>query len=91
MACMHATSMYCGSQLAAVAHRIHSNCNKNFASRRSLEKLYGSTPGLGNLLKTLSSGLTSESPSQDLPWSEEPHRPEPTPEHGFLLSPQTIL
>ena len=35
-ACMH-----CGSQLAADCHWIHSNCDKNFAGRRSLEKLYG--------------------------------------------------
>ena len=45
---MHATSMHCGSQLAAVAHRIHYNCNKNFASRRSLENLYEYTYGINS-------------------------------------------
>ena len=42
---MHATSMHCGSQLAAVAHRIHSNCNKNFAGPHSLENLYVANRG----------------------------------------------
>ena len=34
-ACLH-----CAIQLAADCHWIHSNCDKNFAGRRSLEKLY---------------------------------------------------
>ena len=34
--------MHCGSQLAAVAHRMQSISHNNFAGRRSLEKLYGS-------------------------------------------------
>ena len=41
MACMHATSMHC-------AQRIHYNCNKNFASRRSLENLYEYTYGINS-------------------------------------------
>ena len=44
-ACMqvHGTSMHCGSQVAADSHLMHSTGHKNFAGRRSLEKLYGWT------------------------------------------------
>ena len=38
---MHGTSMHCGSQLAADCHLMHLSGHKNFAGRRSLEKLYG--------------------------------------------------
>ena len=38
---MHETSMHCGSQLAADCHPMQSKGHKNFAGRRSLEKLYG--------------------------------------------------
>ena len=38
----HATSMHCGSDLAADGVSTHSSGHKNFASRRSLENLYGS-------------------------------------------------
>ena len=39
---MHATSMHCGSQLAADCHLMHSRGHKNFVGRRSLENLYWS-------------------------------------------------
>ena len=37
---LHACT-HCGSQVAADCHWIHSNCDKNFAGRRSLDNLYG--------------------------------------------------
>jgi len=59
---MHVTAMHCGSQLAAVAHRIHSNCNKNFAGPRSLEKLYmaGTIDSLGKRTMSFHQCITTK-------------------------------
>ena len=51
---MHATSMHCGSQVAADCHLMHSSGHKNFAGRRSLEKLYGSMQQINQLARKLS-------------------------------------